>query len=93
MGDCRARGEDRCHLTMVSARLDWPTQALGNIGADFEVLEPPEFTAHLLEWGTRFVRASGPTAATPEEPTATGSGSLSALRVRPGSGGGDCAGS
>jgi predicted DNA-binding transcriptional regulator YafY len=54
-------GENRCHLTMTSPSLDWPTQALGNIGADFEVLEPPEFTAHLREWGTRFVRASGPT--------------------------------
>ena len=54
-------GEDRCHLTMTSTSPDWPTQALGNIGADFEVLEPPEFTAHLHEWDTRFVRAGSPT--------------------------------
>jgi predicted DNA-binding transcriptional regulator YafY len=51
-------GEDRCRLTMVSTSLDWPTQALGNLGADFEVIEPPEFIAHLRDWGTRFVRAA-----------------------------------
>ncbi|WP_410637117.1 helix-turn-helix transcriptional regulator [Amycolatopsis sp. lyj-346] len=61
-GTVEPAGEDRCHLTMISTSLDWPTQALGNVGADFEVLGPPEFTAHLLEWGTRFMRASGPTA-------------------------------
>jgi hypothetical protein len=43
---------------MTSAGLDWPTQALGNIGADFEVLGPPEFAAHLHEWGSRFLRAA-----------------------------------
>jgi predicted DNA-binding transcriptional regulator YafY len=48
---------ERCRLTMVSTSLDWPTQALGNIGADFEVLGPPEFTDHLRDWGTRFLRA------------------------------------
>ncbi|SDO33681.1 helix-turn-helix transcriptional regulator [Lentzea jiangxiensis] len=61
-GTVEPAGEDRCHLTMISTGLDWPTQALGNVGADFEVLGPPEFTAHLLEWGTRFVRAGGPAA-------------------------------
>jgi len=61
-GTVEPAGDDRCHLTMISASLDWPTQALGNVGADFEVLGPPEFTAHLFEWGTRFMRASGPTA-------------------------------
>jgi predicted DNA-binding transcriptional regulator YafY len=48
----------RCRLTMVSTSMDWPTQALGNIGADFEVLSPPEFIDHLREWGSRFLRAA-----------------------------------
>ncbi|PSK67360.1 Bifunctional ligase/repressor BirA [Micromonospora sp. MH33] len=52
-----------CRLTMVSASLDWPTQALGNIGAEFEVLSPPEFTDHLQDWGTRFLRAAQGSAA------------------------------
>jgi predicted DNA-binding transcriptional regulator YafY len=57
-GTVEPAGADRCHLTMTSAGLDWPAQALGNIGADFEVLGPPEFTAHLRDWGTRFMRAA-----------------------------------
>ncbi len=47
-----------CRLTMTSASLDWPTQALGNVGAEFEVLGPPEFAAHVQEWGARFLRAT-----------------------------------
>jgi predicted DNA-binding transcriptional regulator YafY len=58
----------RCQLTMVSTSLDWPTQALGNIGAEFEVLSPPEFTDHLRDWGTRFLRAAqGPTDRSPTD--------------------------
>ncbi|MCP2329230.1 putative DNA-binding transcriptional regulator YafY [Hamadaea flava] len=47
-----------CRLTMVSTSLDWPTQALGNVGADFDILGPPEFADHLRDWGTRFLRAA-----------------------------------
>ncbi len=47
-----------CRLTMVSTSLDWPTQALGIIGAEFEVIGPPEFTDHLRDWGSRFLRAA-----------------------------------
>ncbi|MEU0479346.1 YafY family protein [Streptosporangium sp. NPDC006013] len=55
----------RCRLTMTSTSFDWPTQALGNIGAEFEVLGPPEFAAYVLELGTRFTRAIR----TPQQPT------------------------
>ncbi|MFE5659556.1 helix-turn-helix transcriptional regulator [Streptomyces sp. NPDC056517] len=51
-------GRDSCRLTMTSTSLDWPTQALGNVGAEFEVLGPPEFAAHVREWGARFLRAT-----------------------------------
>ncbi|MGW4497107.1 helix-turn-helix transcriptional regulator [Micromonospora sp. NPDC004336] len=54
--------EDSCRLTMTSTSLDWPTQALGNVGAEFEILGPAEFTAHVREWGARFVRATRATA-------------------------------
>ncbi|MGW5261062.1 helix-turn-helix transcriptional regulator [Microbispora sp. NPDC004025] len=49
-----------CLLTMTSTSLDWPVQALGNVGAEFEVLGPPEFVAYVREWGERFVRATSP---------------------------------
>ncbi|WP_206789176.1 YafY family protein [Amycolatopsis sp. MtRt-6] len=58
-GTVEPAGEDRCHVTMTAASWDWPAQALGNVGAEFEVLGPPEFTAHVREWGARFVRAGG----------------------------------
>jgi predicted DNA-binding transcriptional regulator YafY len=43
---------------MTANSLDWPAMALGSVGADFEVISPPELTAHLREWGERFVRAT-----------------------------------
>ncbi|MFB8031694.1 helix-turn-helix transcriptional regulator [Streptomyces sp. NPDC056004] len=52
--------DNSCRLTMSSTSLDWPAQALGNMGAEFEVLGPPEFVAHVREWGARFLRATRP---------------------------------
>ena len=40
--------------------LDWPTLALGTVGAEFEVLRPPELVEHIREWGARFTRSTGP---------------------------------
>ncbi|MER6578685.1 YafY family protein [Nonomuraea sp. NPDC001023] len=57
-GEIEPVAPGRCRLTMVSTSLDWPTQALGNIGAEFEVLESPEFVDHLRNWGTRFLDAA-----------------------------------
>jgi predicted DNA-binding transcriptional regulator YafY len=57
-GAIEAIDGERCRLTMVSTTLDWPTQALGIIGAEFEVLGPPEFVDHLREWGSRFLLAT-----------------------------------
>ncbi|GAA2820757.1 helix-turn-helix transcriptional regulator [Nonomuraea rubra] len=56
-GEIEAIDRDRCRLTMTSTSLDWPTQALGNVGAEFEVLEPADFVEHLRDWGTRFLNA------------------------------------
>ncbi|MEU5789905.1 WYL domain-containing protein [Micromonospora purpureochromogenes] len=69
-----------CRLTMVSTSLDWPTQALGNIGADFEVLSPPEFTDHLRDWGARFLRAAQRPVADTGYPEDTARG-VTAMRV------------
>lgn len=49
---------ERCRLLMTANTLDWPTLALGAVGAEFEVLSPPELIEHIREWGERFNRAS-----------------------------------
>ncbi|MFD4943716.1 helix-turn-helix transcriptional regulator [Streptomyces sp. NPDC058409] len=51
--------EQRCRVRMASQTLDWPAQALGNVGAEFEVLGPPEFIDFIREWAARFTRATG----------------------------------
>jgi predicted DNA-binding transcriptional regulator YafY len=50
----------RSRLRMTSDTLDWPTMALGVVGAEFEVVHPPELVVHLREWAARFARAAGP---------------------------------
>jgi predicted DNA-binding transcriptional regulator YafY len=40
--------------------LDWPALALGAVGAEFDVLHPPELLDHLREWAGRFQRAKSP---------------------------------
>ena len=51
-------GEDRCRLAMTSDSLDWPTMALGGLGAEFTVLHPPELRDYVREWAERFGRAT-----------------------------------
>jgi predicted DNA-binding transcriptional regulator YafY len=52
-------GADRCLLTMTPGdNLDWPVIALGEAGADFQVLSPPELVARIGDWGARFTRAA-----------------------------------
>jgi len=50
--------ERRCRVRMTVDSLDWPTLALGAVGAEFEVLAPPELVAQLGEWSGRFARAA-----------------------------------
>lgn len=54
--------ERRCRLRMRAENLDWPALALGAIGAEFEVLYPPELVEHIREWGARFTRATASSA-------------------------------
>lgn len=50
-------GPGRCRIRMTADSLDWPTMALGAVGADFEVISPPELADHVRDWGRRFSRA------------------------------------
>jgi predicted DNA-binding transcriptional regulator YafY len=50
--------ETTCRLRMTVENLDWPALTLGTIGADFEVVRPPELVEHIRDWGARFTRAT-----------------------------------
>jgi predicted DNA-binding transcriptional regulator YafY len=49
--------DERSRLRMTVDTLDWPTLALGSVGAEFEIVGPPEFVEHIREWADRFDRA------------------------------------
>lgn len=51
---------EQCRLRMTADSLDWPALALGSVGAEFEVLGPPELVEHIREWAARFNRATSP---------------------------------
>ncbi|MPZ63818.1 MAG: WYL domain-containing protein [Propionibacteriales bacterium] len=53
-----------CRLEMNVDTLHWPALVLGSVGAEFEVLEPPELTDYLRTMGELFIRASGCPAST-----------------------------
>jgi predicted DNA-binding transcriptional regulator YafY len=49
---------DRTRLTMDVDSLDWPVLALSALGADFEVVTPPELADRVRECGERFARCA-----------------------------------
>ncbi|MFC4033930.1 helix-turn-helix transcriptional regulator [Streptomyces polygonati] len=49
---------EHCRLRMTTDSLDWPTMALGRLGADFRVLQPPELLDRIRAWGAHFNRAA-----------------------------------
>jgi len=49
-----------CRLTMHVDTFDWPTLVLASLGADFHVVDPPEFRDYLRDRAERFLRAAGP---------------------------------
>ena len=57
-GTVEAVDERHCRLRMDVDTLDWPAMALGAIGADFEVLSPPELVDYIGDWARRFSRAA-----------------------------------
>jgi len=52
-----AAGPGRCRVRMTADSLDWPTMALGAVGAGFEVVSPPELLERVRDWGRRFSEA------------------------------------
>ncbi|GAA1300113.1 DeoR family transcriptional regulator [Planotetraspora silvatica] len=48
---------EHCRVRMTADSLDWPTMALGVLGADFRVLDPPELLEQIHNWGALFNRA------------------------------------
>ena len=55
-------GPGRCLVTMTPGdNLDWPIMALGMVGADFRIIDPPALTERIADWGTRFTRATART--------------------------------
>ena len=44
---------------MTADSLDWVMMALGAVGAEFEVVSPPEVIDHARDWIDRFGRAIG----------------------------------
>jgi predicted DNA-binding transcriptional regulator YafY len=48
---------EHCQVRMTTDSLDWPTMALGALGAPFRVLEPPELRDQIHDWGARFTQA------------------------------------
>jgi predicted DNA-binding transcriptional regulator YafY len=47
-------GATRCRVRMTADSLDWPTMALGAVGAEFQVVSPPELLDRVSDWGRRF---------------------------------------
>jgi predicted DNA-binding transcriptional regulator YafY len=58
-GTVEPTGETSCTLRMGVDDLGWPAMILGAVGADFEVLAPPELRDHLRHIGELFIRATG----------------------------------
>ena len=53
-----AEGPERCRIRMSTDQLEWPLMALGTVGAEFQVVSPPELVDRLRDWGGRFSRAA-----------------------------------
>jgi predicted DNA-binding transcriptional regulator YafY len=54
-------GSSRCRVTMTPPEnSDWAVIALGVVGADFQVISPPEVADRIRDWGARFTRATSP---------------------------------
>ncbi|MPZ88265.1 MAG: WYL domain-containing protein [Nitriliruptorales bacterium] len=57
-GTVEAVDDESCRLLMSVDTLDWPALVLGAIGADFDVVQPPELRDYLRATGLLFVRAT-----------------------------------
>src|SRR5689334_8517554 len=51
-------GGTRCRVRMTADALEWPILGLGMVGAEFQVISPPELIDWVRDWGARFTRAA-----------------------------------
>ncbi len=65
-GTVEPLADDRCLLRMTSDQLDWPAMTLGSLGAEFDVVTPPQLVNHLRALAARFTRATDPGATDPQ---------------------------
>ena len=49
--------ETRSRIRMTADQLEWPMMLLGSLGAEFEVISPPELLDGIRDWSRRFGRA------------------------------------
>jgi predicted DNA-binding transcriptional regulator YafY len=56
-----------CRVRMSSEQAEWPVMALGVVGAEFRVLEPPELVAQVRAMGERLGRAAERSASQSED--------------------------
>jgi len=50
--------EARSRIRMTADQLEWPLLVLGGLGAEFQVIGPPELRDQVRDWARRFTRAS-----------------------------------
>ncbi|WP_083733890.1 helix-turn-helix transcriptional regulator [Actinomadura sp. CNU-125] len=50
----------RCRVRITADSPDWATMALGVVGADFHVVDPPEMRERVHEWGSAVPPGVGP---------------------------------
>jgi predicted DNA-binding transcriptional regulator YafY len=50
--------QTRSRIRMTTDQLEWPMMLLGSLGAEFEVISPPELLDQVRDWARRFTRAS-----------------------------------
>jgi predicted DNA-binding transcriptional regulator YafY len=53
-----AAGQPRSRIRMTADQLEWPMLLLGGVGAEFEVISPPELLDLVRDWGRRFTQAA-----------------------------------
>ena len=54
----RESGTARSRVRMTADQLEWPMMLLGSLGAEFEVISPPELLDGIRDWARRFGQAA-----------------------------------
>jgi predicted DNA-binding transcriptional regulator YafY len=76
-------GTARSRVRMTADQLEWPMMLLGSLGAEFEVISPPELLDGIRDWARRFTRAAARPSGQAVAGVPTGSHEPSAWRENP----------